>query len=168
MVDFLIWLEETRPSTWMRESGGAFFSSLVFHSIGMAFVAGIHVVTDLRILGVAPRVPRSLMCRYLPVLWASLLVVALSGLALLLAYPAKALTNPVFYFKLAAIIAALWIMRALLRSAPADDPGQDLAPAPGKEKALAAISLVLWVAVITSGRFLAYTAKVMMASHLLY
>ena len=151
----------------MRESGGAFFSSLVFHSIGMAFVAGIHVVTDLRVLGVAPGVPRSLMRRYLPVLWASLALVTASGLALLLAYPAKALTNPVFYFKLAAIVAALWIMRALMRGVLAD-PRHDAVPAPRKEKALAAASLVLWVAVITSGRFLAYTAKVMMASHLLY
>ena len=167
MIDFLIWLEETRPSTWMRESGGAFFSSLVFHSIGMAFVAGIHVVTDLRILGVAPGVPRSLMRRYLPVLWASLVVVTLSGLALLLAYPAKALTNPVFYFKLAAIVAALWIMRALMRGVLGDSR-HDPVPAPRREKVLAAVSLVLWVAVITSGRFLAYTAKVMLASHLLY
>ena len=167
MIDFLIWLEETRPSTWMRESGGAFFSSLVFHSIGMAFVAGIHVVTDLRILGVAPGVPRSLMRRYLPVLWASLVVVTLSGLALLLAYPAKALTNPVFYFKLAAIVAALWITRALMRGVLGDSR-RDPVPAPRKEKVLAAVSLVLWVAVITSGRFLAYTAKVMLASHLLY
>lgn len=167
MIDFLIWLEETRPSTWMRESGGAFFSSLVFHSIGMAFVAGIHVVTDLRILGVAPGVPRSLMRRYLPVLWASLLVVTLSGLALLLAYPAKALTNPVFYFKLTAIVAALWIMRALMRGV-LGDPGRDPVPASRREKVLAAVSLVLWVAVITSGRFLAYTADVMLASHLLY
>ncbi|MXX61894.1 MAG: hypothetical protein F4112_02295 [Holophagales bacterium] len=167
MIDFLIWLEETRPSTWMRESGGAFFSSLVFHSIGMAFVAGIHVVTDLRILGVAPGVPRSLMRRYLPVLWASLLVVTLSGLALLLAYPAKALTNPVFYFKLAAIAAALWIMKAVMRGVLGDSRHDPL-PAPRKEKVLAAVSLVLWVSVITSGRFLAYTAKVMLASHLLY
>lgn len=167
MIDFLIWLEETRPSTWMRESGGAFFSSLVFHSIGMAFVAGIHVVTDLRILGVAPGMPRSLMRRYLPVLWASLVVVTLSGLALLLAYPAKALTNPVFYFKLAAIVAALWIMRALMRGVLGDSR-RDPVPAPRREKVLAAVSLVLWVAVITSGRFLAYTAKVMLASHLLY
>ena len=151
----------------MRESGGAFFSSLVFHSVGMAFVAGIHVVTDLRILGVAPGVPRSLMRRYLPVLWASLVVVTLSGLALLLAYPAKALTNPVFYFKLAAIVAALWIMRALMRGVLGDSR-RDPVPAPRREKVLAAVSLVLWVAVITSGRFLAYTAKVMLASHLLY
>jgi hypothetical protein len=167
VVDFLIWLEETRFSTWMRESGPAFFSSLVFHSIGMAFVAGIHVVTDLRILGVAPGVPLSLMRRYMPVLWASLVVVTVSGLLLLLAYPAKALTNPVFYFKLAAIAAALWIMRGLVRGLLGDS-SHDASRAPRRARMLAAVSLVLWAAVITSGRFLAYTAKVMMASHLLY
>lgn len=167
MVDLLIWLEETPFSTWMRESGPAFFSSLVFHSIGMAFVAGVHVVTDLRILGVAPGVPRSLMRRYLPVLWASLAVVTVSGLLLLMAYPAKALTNPVFYFKLAAIAAALWIMRSLMRGVLGDSR-HDAAPAPRKARVLAAVSLVLWAAVITSGRFLAYTAKIMLASHLQY
>ncbi len=167
MVDVLIWLEETRFSTWMRESGPAFFSSLVFHSIGMAFVTGIHVATDLRILGVAPGVPRSLMRRYTPVLWASLVVVTVSGLLLLLAYPAKALTNPVFYFKLVAIAAALWIMRALMRGLLGDSR-HDAAPAPRKARILAGVSLALWAAVITSGRFLAYTAKVMLASHLLY
>lgn len=167
MVDFLIWLEETRFSTWMRESGPAFFSSLVFHSIGMAFVAGIHVATDLRILGVAPGVPLSLMRRYLPVLWASLVVVTLSGLLLLLAYPAKALTNPVFYFKLAAVAAALWIMRALMRGLLGDS-SHDAARTPRRARVLAGVSLVLWAAVITSGRFLAYTAKVMLASHLQY
>ncbi|MCY3927588.1 MAG: hypothetical protein OXG81_04885 [Acidobacteria bacterium] len=167
MVDFLIWLEETRPSTWMRESGGAFFSSLVFHSIGMALVAGIHVVTDLRVLGVAPGVPLSLMRRYVPVLWASLAVVTASGLLLLLAYPAKALTNPLFYFKLVAIVVALWIMRALQRGVLRDSL-HDAVPVPTRERLLALVSLVLWAAVITSGRFLAYTAKVMMASHLQY
>ena len=167
MIDFLIWFEETRPSTWMRESGPAFFSSLVFHSVGMAFVAGVHVATDLRILGVAPGIPLSLMRRYMPILWASLAVVTVSGFALLLAYPAKALTNPVFYFKLAAIAAALWIMRGLVRGLPGD-LSVDAAGAPRRARVLAAVSLVLWAAVITSGRFLAYTAKVMMASHLLY
>ena len=167
MIDFLVWLEETRFSTWMRESGGAFFSSLVFHSIGMAFVAGVHVATDLRILGVAPGIPLSLMRRYLPVLWASLAVVTASGFLLLMAYPAKALTNPLFYFKLTAIAAALWIMRSLMRGVLASSR-YDAGPAPRRVRVLAALSLVLWAAVITSGRLLAYTAKVMMASHLLY
>jgi len=168
VVDFLIALEETRFSTWMRGSGPAFFSSLVFHSIGVAFVAGVHAATHLRILGVARRVPLPLMRRYLPVLRVSLVVVTVSGFLLLMAYPAKALTNPVFYFKLAAIGVALWIMKRLTtKGALAGSGGVEARPSSG-ERALAVVSLVLWAAAITSGRFLAYTAKVMMASHLQY
>ena len=95
-MDYLLWLEATPFSTWMRESGTAFFSTLVFHSIAMGFVVGVHVATNLRILGVAPGVPLSLMRRFFPVLWVGLVVVSLSGALLLVAYPAKALTNPVF------------------------------------------------------------------------
>ena len=32
-MDFLLWFEETAFSTWMRESGPAFFSSLVLSLI---------------------------------------------------------------------------------------------------------------------------------------
>jgi len=97
----------------MRESGPAFFSSLVFHSVAMGFVVGVHVATNLRILGVARRVPLTLMRRFFSVLWVNLVIVSVSGVLLLAAYPAKALTNPVFYFKLVAVLAALGITRAM-------------------------------------------------------
>lgn len=163
-MDYLVWLEETPFSTWMRESGPAFFSSLVFHSVAMGFVVGVHVATDLRILGVAPRVPLSLMRRFFSVLWVNLVVVSLSGVLLLAAYPAKALTNPVFYFKLAAVVAALAITRSLLRGL-LREPRYDDDPAPRKARLLAALSLALWAAAVTSGRLLAYTHNMMMASH---
>ena len=164
LMDYLVWLEETAFSTWMRESGPAFFSSLVFHSVAMGFVVGVHVAMDLRILGVAPRVPLSLMRRFFPVLWINLVVVSVSGVLLLAAYPAKALTNPVFYVKLAAVLAALGITRSLVRGW-LRDPHYDTAPAPQRARVLAALSLFLWVAAVTSGRFLAYTHNMMMASH---
>ena len=93
-MEYLVWLEATPFSTWMRESGPAFFSTLILHSIGMGLVVGVHVATDLRVLGVAPRIPLSLMRRFFPVLWVSLVAVSVSGVLLLVAYPAKALTNP--------------------------------------------------------------------------
>jgi len=164
LLEYLVWLEETAFSTWMRESGPAFFSSLVFHSIAMGFVVGVHVATNLRILGVAPRVPLTLMRRFFSVLWVSLVVVSVSAVPLLTAYPAKGLTNPVFYFKLVAVLAALSITRALLRGC-LRDPYYDDAPAPKKARWLAAVSLLLWAAAVTSGRLLAYTHNMMMASH---
>jgi len=148
----------------MRESGPAFFSSLVFHSVAMGFVVGVHVATNLRILGVARRVPLTLMRRFFSVLWVNLVIVSVSGVFLLAAYPAKALTNPVFYFKLVAVLAALGITRALLRGC-LRDPRYDDAPAPKKARWLAAVSLLLWAAAVTSGRLLAYTHNMMMASH---
>ena len=163
-MEYLVWLEATPFSTWMRESGPAFFSTLILHSIGMGLVVGVHVATDLRVLGVAPRIPLSLMRRFFPVLWVSLVAVSVSGVLLLVAYPAKALTNPPFYFKLAAVLAALVITRSLTRRV-LQHSRHDTGPAPGYARALAALSLVLWAAVVTSGRLLAYTHSIMMASH---
>ena len=160
----LVWLEETAFSTWMRESGPAFFSTLVFHSVAMGFVVGVHVATNLRILGVAPRVPLSLMRNFFPVAWANLVVVSVSGLLLLTAYPAKALTNPVFYLKLTAVLAALLITRSLMNGVMLDS-SHDAGLAPRNARVLAALSLVLWAGAVTSGRLLAYTHNMMMASH---
>ena len=163
-MDFLLWLEETAFSTWMRESGPAFFSSLTLHAVGMGFVVGVHVATNLRILGVAPGIPLSLMRRFFPVLWVNLVVVSLSGVLLLVAYPAKALTNPVFYLKLSAVVAALFITRSLTKGL-LQDSSYDALRAPKKARVLAALSLFLWAGAITSGRLLAYTYNILMASH---
>jgi hypothetical protein len=165
MMDYLAWVELTAFSTWMRESGPAFFSSLILHSVSMAFVVGVHVAIDLRILGVAPRVPLSLMRRFSPVVSVSLVGIVLSGALLLAAYPGKALTNPMFYLKLVAVLGALIIARSLTRRL-LTDAGNDAGPLPKDARILAALSLLLWAGAITSGRLLAYTHSVLLASHI--
>jgi hypothetical protein len=163
-MDYLLWLEETPFSTWMRESGPAFFGSLIFHSVAMGFVVGVHVAMNLRILGMAPGIPLSLMRRFFPVLWVGLVVVSISGVLLLIAYPAKALTNPVFYLKLGAIVTALFITRSLAKGV-LQEPSYDAVRAPKKARVLAALSLLLWAGAVTSGRLLAYTYNILMAAH---
>ena len=163
-MEYLVWFEATSFSTWMRESGPAFFSSLILHSVAMGFAVGLHVAADLRILGIAPRVPLSLMRQFSSVLWVSLFAILVSGVLLLAAYPAKALTNPVFYLKLAAVAAALLITRSLVHTL-LQNASHDIGSVPAKAKVLAASSLFLWVVAITAGRFLAYTHEVMLAWH---
>lgn len=162
-METLVALEGTGFSIWMRESGLAFFSSLILHALGMGFLVGVYVVTDLRLLGVASGVPLTLLRRFRPVAWTALTVATASGVLLLIAYPAKALTNPVFYLKISGIAAALLVGRSLSRGI-LSDPGHDAGPVPARARALAAVSIVLWITVITSGRFLAYTYHVLMAS----
>ena len=163
-MDYLLWLEDTPFSIWIRESGPAFFGSLILHSVAMGFVVGVHVSMNLRILGMAPGIPLSLMRRFFPVFWVGLVFVSLSGVLLLIAYPAKALTNPVFYLKLSAIVTALFITKSLAKGV-LQDPSYDAERAPRKARVLATVSILLWAGAVTSGRFLAYTYKILMASH---
>lgn len=158
---FLAWLEETGLSIWLRESSWGFFLALVMHSLAMGLVAGINLALILRLLGVAPRVPLSLMQRFMPFMWYGVAAVLFSGLMLLLAYPAKALTNWVFHFKLLCIIAALWLSGYFLRTIR--NPEIVVQPHQTRRR-LALLALMLWIGAITAGRFLAYTHTVLLAS----
>jgi hypothetical protein len=158
MHSFFVWLEATGLSTWIRESTSvwAFPAILSVHTVGMGLVAGLNAAVALRILGVAPAVPLLEMRRFFPVMWLGFWANAWSGVLLLIAYPTKALTNPVFYVKLSFIALALVGVRAIVRDG-FGDPSLDLRPATRKCRLLAAGSLVCWTGAITAGRLLAYT-----------
>ena len=150
MHSFFVWLEATTLSTWIRESTSvwAFPAILSLHTIGMGFAAGISAAIDLRMLGVAPSVPLIELKKFLPVMWAGFWVNAVSGVLLLIAYPTKAFTNPVFYVKLSFIALALAGVRPIARA---------LGDAARKSRLLAIASLVCWAGAIAAGRLLAYT-----------
>ena len=158
MDHFLLWLESTALSIWMRESINvfAFPMILAYHTIGMGFVAGLSSAVDLRILGVARRVPLLELKRFLPATWAAFWLNAVSGVLLLIAYPTKALTNPVFYVKLTCIGFAVAILRGLANTI-FQNPNLDLGEIPARGKWLAGASLFCWGGAILAGRLLAYT-----------
>lgn len=157
---FLVWLESTALSQWVVGSPSlfAFPGILSVHAIGMGFAAGLSAAIDLRILGVARGIPLVEMRRFMPVLWIGFWMNAVSGVLLLIGYPTKALTNPVFYLKLALIAAAMVLLVRIARMAFA--VGAPIGPESAEARRLrrlAIISLVCWASAITAGRLLAYT-----------
>jgi hypothetical protein len=157
MDAFFVWLESTALSTWVRDAPTlfAFPAMLIAHAVGMGLLAGMNAAIDLRILGAAPDVPLPQMRRFFPFMWLGFALNASSGVMLLIGYPTKALTNPVFYLKLALIAAALVVLRIISRDVVGDDGPKHVMPA--KAKGLAVASLACWTAAITAGRMLAYT-----------
>ena len=155
---YLLWLESTALSVWIRESINvfAFPMILAYHTIGMGFVAGLNSAVDLRMLGVARRVPLLELRRFFPMMWAGFWLNAASGVLLLIAYPTKALTNPVFYLKLACIGFAVVIFRNIAKSV-FRNPDLDHGDVPARGKWLAGASLFCWGGAILAGRLLAYT-----------
>jgi hypothetical protein len=150
-----IWLETSALSVWVRESPSVFAFPIILacHTIGMGFLAGMNAAIALRLLGFAPGVPLAAARRVFPVLWAGFWLNAISGVVLLVGYPTKALTNPVFYVKLLCVAIGL-IVQTVIRRRLLEDEERDV---PLWGKTFACASLLLWAAVIFSGRFLAYT-----------
>lgn len=155
---FFAWLEATSFSVWMRESPSIFSFPIILavHTIGLGLLAGINVALDLRILGVASRVPLVEFGRLWPFLWFGLWMNVASGLALLAAYPTKALTNPIFFIKLGLIAVAVSLLRSIRRYQLADG----VVPTTSRRSAIkraAVASILCWAGAIAAGRFLAYT-----------
>ena len=157
---FLAFVERSALAEWIRgsESLLAFPAIITLHAIGMGFLAGGSTAIDLRILGVARGISLKAMAGFLPLLWTAFAINAVSGTLLLIAYPTKALTNPLFYVKLSLVALALALLyRIVTDILPVFEVEQKSVTA--KAKALAITSLAAWAALIAAGRFLAYTHK---------
>lgn len=157
LAAFLVWLESTGFSVWMRESPSVFAFPLILaaHTIGLVLLAGIDIAHKLRVLGVAPQVPEAVFDRFLPFMWIGLWINVASGLALFVGYPTKAVTNELFYLKLSLIAVAVVLVKVIRR------------PNRRAPRALAVLSIACWVATIAAGRLLAYTYHYLDASDLL-
>ena len=163
---FFAWLEDSALSLYVREAPSIAFGFpgiLVLHTLGMGFLAGIAIAFSLRILGAARGVNVSLFERFLPLFAFALAVNVVSGVLLLVGYPTKALTNPVFFLKLGFVAVGLVVLEQLRRDVFGKKLGFE--PFSRRVQVLAVASIVCWVGAITSGRLLAYTYTYLLAGH---
>jgi hypothetical protein len=159
MDSFLALVEGSDLSNWIRgDSMLAFPAIITLHTIGMGILAGGSSAIDLRILGAAPGIPLGALRRFYPLLWLAFAVNAATGVLLVIGYPTKQLTNPLFYIKLCLIALAVWLVyRIGAEVLGAAEAGQKTVTA--RAKWMAAVSLAAWASLIVAGRLLEYTHK---------
>src|SRR5580704_5738735 len=158
---FFDWIEHTDLSEWIAgPSMLAFPTILTVHVLGTGFLAGTSSVIALRILGVARQAPLGRLDVFYPILWVALAANVVSGTLLLIGYPYKAFTNPLFYVKLSLVVLAIYLVvkirNEVLRAPQGNKPAVETAMW-RHAKILAGLSLACWVGVVAAGRFLAYT-----------
>jgi hypothetical protein len=158
-------IEASAFSVWIRESSSlwVFPFFLILHTVGLAFLVGANLVVNVRLLGWGAGIPPASLRRYVWVMWTGFSINAVSGVLLLIAYPTKALTNPLFYAKLTLIAVALIAARRVF--AALGDSSSAERPVPDALRRLATISLACWAAAIPAGRFLAYTCTRLMVDY---
>lgn len=127
------------------------------HIAGFVVLVGSVVMFDLRVLGFSRAIPvRALARHLLPWTIASIAIVVPSGLVLFLAQP-ELLGNRVFIAKLVLISLAA-LNAAAFHAGPYSGVAawdRDVV-APPAARVIAALSIVIWLAVIGAGRFIAY------------
>jgi hypothetical protein len=161
---FLLWVEQNALGVWVRESPSLLaLPFIVFlHTLGLALLAGISVALAVWLLMGAERARRIATRGFFRAMWLGFGINAASGVVLLVAYPAKALTNWVFYTKMVLILFALLALEATRREVfDGAQPG-DAITVSRRARTLAITSLVLWVGTILTGRLLAYTYSILM------
>jgi len=159
MDPFLAVLEGSDLSMWIRgDSMLAFPTIITLHTICMGFLAGASSAIDLRILGAAPGIPLASLRPFYPLMWLAFAINAVTGVLMVIGYPTKQLTNPLFYIKLFLVVLGVWLAyrigREVLRAT--ESGGKTMT---AETRWLAAASLAGWVSLIIAGRLLEYTHR---------
>jgi hypothetical protein len=156
---FFGWLADTSWSADLHESQYAYSILESIHVWTMAVFFGSVVMFDLRLLGLTMRkVPASeVLDRLLPVTIAAFVIMVISGTLLFYAIPLRSYQNIFFRFKMLLLLLAglnVWIFHSRIYPKVV---GRDVEGVPPTAARVAgAVSLVLWVGIVFSGRMIAY------------
>ncbi len=155
MLDLMRSLDGTALGHAMLASRWLFALMEVVHFVGLALLTAGIAAFDLRVLGVAPRLPLANVHRFVVLSLAGFVLTAISGVLFFVADPVRYGTNPLFMAKMALIalagINALGFEKLWSRQLRHLAPGAAL---PRAARLFCAGSLLLWTAVIITGRLL--------------
>ena len=159
LLRFFTWLEETSGSTAIRESILTYPIIETTHVLTLCLSVGMIALLDLRLLGLTlPQVPVSqVVGRLLPWALPGFVLSVITGVLLFYSSPVRISQNIFFKVKLvmlvlAAVNALAFHKRVYRRVAEWD---LDIAT-PTAARVAGAVSLVLWIGIVTAGRMIAY------------
>jgi len=155
MASYLEWLQDLPLSMWIAgsESLLSFPLILFLHSIGMGLSAGSPFVICMRLVGVGRPLPVSSLRVLFKIFWGGFFLNLVTGSLLFAAHATTTGYIPMYYIKLA-LIAAGMVLSLPIRKFVDGETSDDAIPS--HVKGLAALSLLVWVGVITTGRLIAY------------
>jgi len=160
VAGFLKSLEASGLATNIRDSVYLFPMIESTHVIGLALVFGTIAIIDLRLLGIAStqRSFQRMASDILKWTWAAFALTALTGALMFITNASVYYHN--FYFRTKMLMLALTGINMLFFEVSAGRTihGWDQAPsAPRAGKAVAVLSLALWIGIICMGRLIGFT-----------
>ena len=159
MQAFAHWLGSTQISHSIQRAIWLIALLQAIHIIAIAMVLSSVTMLELRILGVTRSQSMTETAhRFMPWLWAGLVVLASTGIVLIIAEPKRTLDNNLA-FNLKMLMLAATIVVTLAFQASLSRHVALWEDRPKKRKllsAFAAFTLLLWCAIAVAGRWIAY------------
>ena len=155
MASYLEWLQDLPLSMWIAgsESLWSFPLVLFLHSVGMGLSAGSAFIVCMRLVGVGRPLPVSSLRVFFKIFWGGFFLNLVTGSILFAAHATTTGYIPMYYLKLA-LIAVGMVLSFPIRSFVDGESSDGVIPS--RVRGLATLSLLVWGAVITTGRLIAY------------
>ncbi|MEW5965052.1 MAG: hypothetical protein AB1749_16010 [Pseudomonadota bacterium] len=152
------WLVDTPVAAFVREAAWAYPLLETVHILGLALVVGPILAFDLRLLGWHRDLAVDRLAAYLlPLVMTGIVGNLVSGGLLFASDAVEFAANPALQVKLAlivvAVLNALWFQSRVFPDHYAWRQGT---PAPPAARVAAAVSIAVWLLVLTAGRMMAY------------
>jgi uncharacterized membrane protein len=155
MQAFCDWLSNTRLSLTIQTVLWIIPAVQTVHILCVAIVMSSMAMLDLRLLGLAGRAKSIsyMVKRFVPWVWWTLPVMAATGAILIIGEPSRELLNPYFRAKMLMLATVILITLAvqLLNNKNAYWEMRK-----GGAILAGSVSLLLWVGIVTAGRWIAY------------
>ena len=148
-------ISESAPTIWIGEHFWAIPIFQVIHILAIAASFASILMINARMFNIAgSSTMADTANRYIRVLWWALVVLILSGIAMIIGEPVRELINPIFWIKMALVIfgvlIAIWFHKGVLKHVAA---GRDIV---ATDKATGAFLVMLWCVIMLCGRWIAY------------
>jgi len=160
MESLFDWIGNSSVGIFMAENATAFPMTEGIHVLAISIVIGVIAVVDLRLVGLASKSYRvtRLSSTLLPLTWIAFVVAVITGGLLFASKPQAYFDNTYFRVKMVALVLAglnMLVFHFLTWRGVASWDASDRVPPAAR--AAGVVSLILWVVVVTCGRWIGFT-----------
>ncbi len=141
MLAFAQWISDSSLSLAIRESVWLIPMIQITHIVAIAMIVTAAAMITARIAGLANRTQtmRETAQRFLPWIWTGLIILAPTGIVLIIAEPQRTLGNATFWWKMAMLALAVGLTASFQASLRRD------------------AAAWVWLGIVATGRLIAYT-----------
>ena len=159
ILEFCKWLAQTPLSILFQSVSWVVPSVQTVHILCVAIVVTRCAMLDLRLIkgsrggATVAQATRDAM----PWIWGALAVLAATGTVLIIAEPARELTNAAFWLKMSLLVVGIALAALVQRGIGQREDFWDMqAGSRLAARCIGAVSLLLWVSVLSAGRWIGY------------